>query len=269
MLKKIVEKFPPLARLRKIFLRYWKPIRIGKYYLEPLGYFNEHISDSNGNAIPWFTYPSIIFLESIIQKQWKVFEYGSGYSTVFWNRKCQKTVSVEHDENWFSILRQRNRDFEIYLLKEGADRSKKEIVDLIVSFEAKKFDLPLSPDQVHNNERRLLNIEFANYAAKIIDFPKGYFDVIVVDGVARCLCLFLAVEYISESGIIILDNSDRWQYNDLQKYLIQEKGFQRLDFHGLSPMVTIGTTTSIFFKNTDFLIETKIMRDKGAGDLGW
>jgi hypothetical protein len=269
MLRKIVERFPPLTKLRKIFLRYWKPICIGKYYLEPLGYFNEHISDSNGNELPWFTYSSIIFLESIIQKQWSVFEYGSGYSTAFWNRKCQKTVSVEHDENWFDILRQRNREFEIHLVKEGADYQNKKVADLIASFEAKNFYLPLSPNKVPNNERRLLNTEFANYAAKLMDFQKGYFDVIVVDGVARCLCLFLAVEYISESGIIILDNSDRWQYNDLQKYLIHEKGFHRLDFHGLSPKVTIGTTTSIFFKNTDFLKETKTMRDKGAGDLGW
>jgi len=52
--------------------------------------------------------------------------------------------------------------------------------------------------------------------------------------------LYLAAEYVSEDGMIILDNSDRWQYNDLQHYLIQAKKVKRIDFQGLGPLNTYG-----------------------------
>jgi hypothetical protein len=269
MLRKLAKKFPPIVRLYRLYTRYWKPLKIAKDYLTPLGYFNRTPSDLGGEPLPWFSYPAILFLESVIQNQWKVFEYGTGYSTVFWNRKCAKTVSIEHSEYWFDFLRKSTQDFEVHLVKEGTNRQRQVITDLIGSFEAMNFELPVSRDQAHNMEHGLLNIEFADYAAKLIDFPKCFFDVIVVDGMARSLCLFIAADYISESGIIILDNSDRWQYNDTQNYLICKKGFKRLDFHGLGPVNTIGWTTSIFFKNTGFLQHTKCKREQGAGDLGW
>jgi hypothetical protein len=219
--------------------------------------------------MPWFSYPAIIFLESVIQPHWKVFEYGSGYSTIFWNRKCEKTVSVEHNEKWFNQSRKLNPDFEIYLVKEGTECQIQTARDLISAFEAMNFKLPLSPDPSANIEHGLLNIEFANYAAKLLEFPKGFFDVIVVDGLARSLCLFLASEYVADNGIIILDNSDRWQYNSLQEYLLQEKKFVRIDFNGLGSFNTYAWTTSIFFKDLGFLRNAKCGRERGAGDVGW
>jgi len=268
-LRRASKAFPVIIKLHKRYWRYRTLMNIGWNYLDPLGYFNEIPSDAAGNPLPWFSYSAISFLESIVQKRWKVFEYGSGYSTVFWNTKCGRTVSVEHDEYWFNILRRRYSNFEIYFVKEGADRQRQVITDLIDAFEAIGFDLPLSSDQAHNRAHGLLNREFADYAAKLVDFPKGFFDVIVVDGMARSLCLFLAAEYISESGIIILDDSDRWQYNDLQQHLIMAKNFNRLDFSSLTPKSTREQTTSIFFKDIGFLRASKTIRKQGAGHLGW
>lgn len=266
MLRDVLKKFPFAVNLHA---NYWKPFKIRKNYLEPLGYFRPHPSNLAAEALPWFTYPAIILLESVIQKHWKVFEYGSGYSTVFWNSKCEKTVSVEHDENWFNLLRKRNPDFEIYLVQEGIDRQKQAIRDLLSSFEAMNFELPVSADHEHNRNAGLLNIEFTNYAAKLAEFQKEFFDVIVVDGMARDLCLFLAAEYVANKGIIILDNSDRWQYNSLQEYLCKEKKFLQLDLSGLGPINTYGWTTSFFFKDPSFLQKAKCLRERGMGDLGW
>lgn len=249
---------------------YGKLFRINTKYLEPLGYLLPYPANRDGDALPWFTYPAIIFLENVIQKHWKVFEYGSGYSTVFWNRKCEKTVSVEHDEYWFNQLRNLNPAFEIHLAQEKVPiNMSKTASDFISAFEAMNFKLPICSDQNWNIEHGLLNIEFSNYAAYLLEFPKGFFDVIVVDGMARSLCLFLASEWIAENGIIILDNSDRWQYNSLQEYLIKEKNFVRIDFSGLGPINSWGWTTSIFFKNLDFLRNAQCGREQGAGDLGW
>ncbi len=265
---KLAKSLQNLLFRNRLYLRYWKPIKIGKHYLDPLGYFNSGVSDTDGASLPWFSYPATHFLESVVQKNWSVFEYGSGYSTEFWNRKCRRVISVEHDEKWFDILRDRNKGFELHLLKEGAERGRREIVELIRSFEAQEFSLPQSTSAFFNKYHGLANVEFANYAAKLMDFPKGFFDVIVVDGMARCLCSFVAAEYISNTGIIILDNSDRWQYNAVHQYLIDQKGFNRVDFHGLGPVNTYGWTTSIFFKQADFMKRAKTTREEGAGDLG-
>ncbi|MGD0641060.1 MAG: hypothetical protein ABSC22_09970, partial [Roseiarcus sp.] len=189
---KLAEGLRRLLFRNRLYLRYWKPVAIGKHYLGPAGYFNAAISDANGASLPWFSYPATHFLESVAQKNWNVFEYGSGYSTEFWNGKCRRVVSVEHDEKWFDILRERNREFELHLLKEGADRARREIVELIRSFEAQNFSLPRSTSAYFNKYHGLENVAFADYAAKLMDFPKGFFDVIVVDGMARCLCAFIA-----------------------------------------------------------------------------
>ena len=35
----------------------------------------------------------------------RVFEYGSGGSTLFWTFNVQEIVSVEHDTSWYSIMK--------------------------------------------------------------------------------------------------------------------------------------------------------------------
>jgi len=246
-----------------------KLLGIGKRYLATNGYWQAFPSDASGAAVPWFTYPAIQFLKGVMQASWNVFEYGSGSSTVFWNASCARTVSVEHDELWFRRLKERYPGFEIRWVPEGFDAGRRLTANLVSSFEAKAFDLVTSERREHDIEHGLLNRGFANYAAQITEFPKGAFDVIVVDGMARCLCLFAAAEWVADGGLIILDNSDRWQYNALQEYLMRARGFKRIDFQGLGPLNIYGWTTSIFFRNDAFLEWAEPRRQRGSGDLGW
>ncbi len=268
LLGKVAKKSPLVVKLHTDFLNLNRLWQMRAKYLAPGGYFNSFPSDSAGEATPWYTYAAIAFLKGVIQKQWKVFEYGCGYSTVFWSKNCAKTVSVEHDEDWFNRLKGIHPDFDLHLVKEGSEPHRKEAADLVAAFEAKHFDLPVLADRYRNIEHGLLNKEFANYAGKITEYPRGEFDVIVVDGMARSLCGFFAAEYLAEGGVILLDNSDRWQYNDLQNYLIREKNFKRIDFHGLGPLNPHAWTTSVFFKDADFLLKAPTRREPGAGDLG-
>jgi len=263
--RKVLKKTTIAVRLNS----YRRFLQMGRRYLAANGYFNSVPSDSSGNAIPWYSYPAVAFLKEVIQKQWRVFEYGCGYSTVFWNMNCGRTVSVEHDEQWFNRLKKSYPQFELHLVNEGTGLHLKEASDLIAAFEARHFELPLSSSREDNIKHGLLNVEFSNYAAKLTEYPKGFFDIIVVDGMARCLCLYLAAEYISQAGLILLDNSDRWQYNELQHYLIHEKNFKRIDFNGLGPRNSYAWTTSVFFKNADFLLKSRTTRKQGSGDLGW
>jgi hypothetical protein len=89
---------------------------------------------------------------------------------------------------------------------------------------------------------------FIGYASEIFVKPKGYYDIVVIDGMARVLTGFLAAKMVSDTGYIILDNSDRWHYNTLQKHLI-EQGFGRIDFWGPGTGNYHAWCTSIFSKN--------------------
>lgn len=55
---------------------------------------------ASGEAIPWFTYPAIAFLERSVPKEALVFEFGSGAGTVWWARHCQAVQACEHDAEW-------------------------------------------------------------------------------------------------------------------------------------------------------------------------
>lgn len=45
--------------------------------------------DKDGNSIPWFTYPAIEYLSHLDLSGCSVFEYGSGFSTLFWLQRVK------------------------------------------------------------------------------------------------------------------------------------------------------------------------------------
>jgi len=57
--------------------------------------------DSATNLImPWYTLPALKWLTSQNVKDWNVFEYGSGYSTIWWRLNCKHIVSVDNIQDW-------------------------------------------------------------------------------------------------------------------------------------------------------------------------
>jgi len=57
-----------------------------------------------GAPIPWYTYPAIEFIEPRIGPNFRVFEYGSGWSTVWWAERAENVFAVEHDPEWFGMV---------------------------------------------------------------------------------------------------------------------------------------------------------------------
>jgi hypothetical protein len=234
-------------------------------YLNKQGWFKNKPADSEGYT-PWFTYPAISFLKDIISKEMKVFEFGSGYSTLFFNSNAGECFSVEHSEEWSKNLLDLNPAMEIAVCTEGGIPLPS-VLDLLEGFAMERFELPVSPDRNHNVEHGLLNIEFLNYASQLTRRERGYYDVIVIDGMARAFTGYLAANLVSDNGYIILDNSDRWQYNSLQQYLLRS-GFGRVDFWGPGPVNAHAWCTSFFSKNFN-VNNNKIDRPALSGDLGW
>ena len=81
----------------------------------------------SGAPIPWYTYPAIEFIEPRIQPGFRVFEYGSGWSTLWWAQRVADVVAVEHDAQWSALVQPRLPPNARVSLRTEADRYVTEI----------------------------------------------------------------------------------------------------------------------------------------------
>ncbi len=127
--------------------------------------------DRNGQPIPWFSYPAIDFLSQLNLKDKTVFEYGCGYSTLYWGGRTSSVISVESNLKW--------------------------IEKITAEIPGNCTLVPASRD-------------IEDYSGKITAYEQ-LFDIIVVDGLplTRTACCEKAIAKVKPGGIIILDNSDR------------------------------------------------------------
>ncbi|MEE1884663.1 FkbM family methyltransferase [Pedobacter flavus] len=188
-----------------------------KGYLNSIGWFNAYKTksaiDGQGNAIPWVTYSFIDFIQDRIKKSHLIFEYGSGSSTKYYALRAASVVSVEHDKEWFEKVK-----------KESPSNA--EIIFCALS----------------------KNGEYSKMAKS----TQHKFDLIIVDGRDRVNCCINSVEALSESGVIVLDDSERMEYEPARKFLKAE-GFKELSFSGISPGLFYLKSTSVFYKPNNCL----------------
>jgi hypothetical protein len=104
-----------LSKLKALATLISKPKRLSallsyghKGYLATIGWFtafdNRQPVDQDGNPLPWVTYSFIDFIKTRLGKDFKIFEYGSGNSTLFYAQRVARVVSVEHDEEWYKKI---------------------------------------------------------------------------------------------------------------------------------------------------------------------
>jgi hypothetical protein len=167
--------------------------------------------DIDGNPLPWYTYPFILFLKPRLKPNFRVFEYGSGNSTRWYAARVEHITAVEHDSDWIAQIK------------------------------------PKLPSNASVLERPL-----GDSYVKSVQSTGSSFHIIVVDGRNRVKCAKFASDFLTLDGVLILDNSEREWYQHAKDYLA-EKGFRRLDFIGMAPIVGIETCTSVFYRDGNCL----------------
>jgi hypothetical protein len=91
--------------------------------------------DKNGEAIPWFTYPTIEYLSQFDLTNLEILEWGCGNSSVYFSKRCKVISSVEHNAEWFELVKNKklpNHHLILTSLDDYPEKAK--------SFE-KKFDI--------------------------------------------------------------------------------------------------------------------------------
>jgi hypothetical protein len=99
---------------------------------------------------------------------------------------------------------------------------------------------------------RVLSRNLGDGYVEAIKTDNTRYHIIVVDGRNRVKCTDFARQFLTEDGVLILDNSERSWYLKA-KEIMQENGFKRLDFQGMAPIVGHETCTSVFYKDGNCL----------------
>jgi hypothetical protein len=214
--------------------------------------------------VPWYTYPAQMILERVVQPHHRVFEYGCGNSSLWWAERTAEVVSVEHDEKWADAtsakappnLKVVHRPAGAWVSEEN-ERLLDPFFDLELS--ASQPSTQLGPDAAATRE-------FSAYVLELAKYPRGHFDIIVVDGMSRVLATWLATQYLKPDGFIVFDNSDRRVYNDGYA-LLADAGFKRIDFYGSGPINRYEWCTSLFAKEFGWLSANSLIPEDQLCDL--
>jgi hypothetical protein len=164
-------------------LRHWVRSLFAIYDLDDMIYLDA----------PWWTYAAIDRVGSFLaaHPEARVFEWGSGASTVWLAKRAGSVITVEHDEAWHDAVRARIAGLS-------------NVEALIV---------PAKPAAPGNSEYGSTKpgchtLSFERYV-KAIDDVDGGFDLVVIDCRSRNACLQVAASRLAPAGMIVFDNSGR------------------------------------------------------------
>ena len=164
---------------------------------------------------PWLVFDAQEYLEELIGKDTKVFEWGSGISTLWLARRAGTVVSVEYDPEWHAAV--------------GAALAERGLRNC----EQMLFELDADATEA----------EHEAYASAIDGFDDEHFDLVIIDGRARVRCAANAVAKVAPGGLLLLDNAERPRYRDIFERLT---AWDRTDFFGPGPYLRSFWQTQIW-----------------------
>lgn len=173
--------------------------------------------------LPWWTFDAVREVEEFLSKRAgaRIFEWGSGASTMWLSKRAGEVISVEHDGEWHEMVTGR-------LKGDG-------ITNVSLRHVAAQ-----TVGRVGSRKSGFAGQHFDRYVHAIRDVP-GEFDLIVIDGRAREACLREAKARLAPGGVILFDDFKR------QRYQVAAKAsglkIQRLD--GLAVCLPLPDSTAL------------------------
>ncbi|MCI0621946.1 MAG: hypothetical protein L0387_09790 [Acidobacteria bacterium] len=187
---------------------------------------------------PWLTFDAIQFLEGHLRRDMRIFEYGSGGSTLFWLTWGASCVSVEHDQCWHALVCQRlgsSTAIDYRLVTPQLNPPEQKIpVDWA------------DPEECVSSDETYRGSNFRNYVSQIDEFPDDSFDLVLIDGRARPGCIKHSRCKVKIGGLLVVDNADRDYY--FAQTLTYLENFERRHFFGAGPLNSYPWMTDIFLR---------------------
>lgn len=167
----------------------------------------------NGKPYPWLTRPCNDFLDKIDFNNKTVIEFGSGFSTQYFDQRGARVISYEREQFW---------------------------IDKLEKSLSKKTDIRLFSDNSIEGDDN-----YFNEVLKDLSELKSV-DVLVIDVFPRPKTFEKFFKLVADDGFIIFDNSD-W-YPSFFSSLKKQKNLLVIDFYGVPIGGVKEQCTSIIFK---------------------
>jgi hypothetical protein len=177
--------------------------------------------------VPWWTYDAITEVDGwlsareVSRRPLRVFEYGSGASTLWLAARVDEVHTVENDPEFGRLMAERFAEVPQISLR-------------IVEPE------PSPAPLITSDKDGYAGLDFTAYVHAIDEVP-GEFDLIVIDGRAREACLAHAADRVAPGGIVLVDNSRRRRYREA----IAASGLVERRLPGLTPTLPYPDQTSL------------------------
>ncbi len=180
VLYSFINKFPICTILDRRVYRGVNKLLSGYQYRQ--SFDEKYFSKLEYNCIPWMTYPFIDFVKNLDLKNKTIFEYGSGASTIFWGRNASKVVSIENDEDWYNLIK----------------------------------------NKITDNTELKFRGDITKFIESINEDNKSYDIIILDGGSNRYECALKSINKLNRGGMIILDDSDNLYYKRICDFLKYE-----------------------------------------------
>lgn len=149
------------------------------------------------------------FIEKFLEKTDILLEWGSGNGTIYFSNLVKKIISIEHDKDYYDIIRK-----------------------TIDAYNIQNLELYHVPGVKVQNQKKERHIAFADY----INFPiinNLKFNKVLIDGRARKHCAIAISDYIDYDTLVFIHDfnfnnvegyEDENYFNDiLEKYYIFDR----------------------------------------------
>lgn len=148
---------------------------------------------------PWLTYGAVIALEEVIKPDFKILEFGSGGSTIFFANNAESVFSFESNENWYNMVKK-----------------------------------SLSTKKIKNVE--IIYADRKTTSSTVKTFQDNYFDIILVDSdpqrSRRLQVANMAIPKLKIGGFLILDNYNKFGLNDFDYKNFEVYTFDEFKYTG-------------------------------------
>src|SRR6185437_13464320 len=195
--------------------------------------------------LPWITIVAKNYIQNYLKKKnktdVKIFEFGSGGSSLFFLKYADEVISAEHDPEWYGLVKDTICKKNIKGWKGFLQKPEKIEVGLEYIPDA------ANPLHYSTNSESYNEYLFRNYATCIDQFADNYFDIVLVDGRSRPSCLYHSINKVKKGGLLVLDNAERSYY--LSHHIIDSNEFDlKLSVNGALICYDQFTQTNIYQK---------------------
>jgi predicted O-methyltransferase YrrM len=120
-------------------------------------------------GVPWISYRARKLIDQMIRPDWRMVEFGSGMSTLWFAKRCGFIHSIESDPAWYDLVSRQ-------LAGMSNVRYEKRTIESYVNLD---------------------------------DYPDQSLDFSLIDGAVRSACARSVVPKIKPGGFVYFDNSDK------------------------------------------------------------